>query len=512
MLSLAADQIALGLRRDHLRQDAMTAEVARRSDALKSALLDSVSHDLRTPLASIRATAGNLADPAVDWSPDGVRRAADTIDQEAQRLDRLVGSVLDLSRIESGALQPDLEVHDAAELIERALARLRHDLGRRPVTVDMATDLPLILVDAVLFDAIVSNILDNVVRPHAGRTRRCGHLGATIRRRRHRRHDRGRRPGRGGRRPGPDLRQVPADAAARRGRPARDGRRALDRARDGRRDRRDGHGPSLRARGPGVSLELPAAPAPPDDDVEPMTTPGAVVLIVEDDDATRRSVAANLSAHGFRVAEAADVRSAMRSLESARPDLILLDLGLPDDDGLVIIRRVRRDATTPILVLSARDAEPDKVTALESGADDYLTKPFGLAELRARIGALLRRAGGPAADPGGRIVLGPVVIDVARRSVQVGSNPVELTPREYELLKTMFSAAGPPAHARPAAARGLGRRLRDRGALPPRLRQPDPAQAGRGRPDRHGERPDRGRARRRLSDRGGGRAGELSAC
>ena len=77
LLSLAADQIALGLRRDRLRQEAMTAEVARRSDALKSALLDSVSHDLRTPLASIRATAGNLADPAVGWSPDGVRRAAE---------------------------------------------------------------------------------------------------------------------------------------------------------------------------------------------------------------------------------------------------------------------------------------------------------------------------------------------------------------------------------------------------------------------------------------------------
>jgi two-component system KDP operon response regulator KdpE len=173
-----------------------------------------------------------------------------------------------------------------------------------------------------------------------------------------------------------------------------------------------------------------------------MSTPGAVVLIVEDDEATRRSVSANLAAHGFQVAEAADVRSATRSLESVRPDLILLDLGLPDDDGLVIIRRVRRDATTPILVLSARDAEPDKVTALESGADDYLTKPFGLAELRARIGALLRRAGGPAADPGGRIVLGPVVIDVGRRSVHVAGNPVELTPREYELLKTMFSAPG----------------------------------------------------------------------
>jgi two-component system KDP operon response regulator KdpE len=172
-----------------------------------------------------------------------------------------------------------------------------------------------------------------------------------------------------------------------------------------------------------------------------MTT-GARVLLVEDDDATRGSVAANLTAHGFYVAEATDVRSAMDSWEMSRPDIILLDLGLPDADGLVLIRRVRREATTPILVLSARDAEPDKVAALETGADDYVTKPFGLPELRARVGALLRRSGGPAADASGKTTLGPVVIDIARRAVTVAGNPIELTPREYELLKTLISQPG----------------------------------------------------------------------
>jgi two-component system sensor histidine kinase KdpD len=162
LLSLAADQIALGLRRDRLRQDATTAEVARRSDALKSALLDSVSHDLRTPLASIRASAGNLADPAVTWSPEAVREAAETIDLEAQRLDRFVRSVLDMSRIDSGTLRPDLEFFDAGELVRRAVERLRPVLGERPVTMELAEDAPLIEVDAVLFDAIVANILDNV--------------------------------------------------------------------------------------------------------------------------------------------------------------------------------------------------------------------------------------------------------------------------------------------------------------------------------------------------------------
>ena len=162
LLSLAADQLALGLRRDRLRGEATSAEIARRSDALKSALLDSVSHDLRTPLASIRATAGNLADPDVAWSSDEVRRAAETIDAEAQRLDRFVRSVLDLSRIESGALRPDLEVFDLPELLERTVARLRPVLGDRPTTIDLAPGLPLVRVDAVFFDAMVANILDNI--------------------------------------------------------------------------------------------------------------------------------------------------------------------------------------------------------------------------------------------------------------------------------------------------------------------------------------------------------------
>ena len=173
-----------------------------------------------------------------------------------------------------------------------------------------------------------------------------------------------------------------------------------------------------------------------------MMSGGAHVLLVEDDDATRGSVAANLSAHGYRVAEATDVRSALESWEMRRPDVILLDLGLPDADGLSLIRRVRRDATTPILVLSAREAEPDKVAALETGADDYVTKPFGLPELRARVGALLRRSGGPAADATGRVTLGAIEIDVTRRAVTVAGSPVDLTPREYELLKTLISQPG----------------------------------------------------------------------
>ena len=169
---------------------------------------------------------------------------------------------------------------------------------------------------------------------------------------------------------------------------------------------------------------------------------GVHLLLVEDDAATRTAVAANLVGHGYRVDEAGSVGSAMAAWDAARPDLILLDLGLPDRDGLTVVRRVRREATTPIIILSARGEERDRVVALDQGADDYLTKPFGLTELRARIAALLRRAGGPTADAAGRLSVGAVTLDVARRLVTVDGARVELTPREYELLKVLLSRAG----------------------------------------------------------------------
>ena len=169
---------------------------------------------------------------------------------------------------------------------------------------------------------------------------------------------------------------------------------------------------------------------------------GAVILRVEDDELARASIATNRRARGHEVDEAGDVREALRLWDARRPDLILLDLGLPDLDGQAVILRVRREANTPIIVVSARGREEDRVAALDAGADDYLTKPFGLTELHARMRAVLRRAAGPAADTEGRLRLGPVVLDVPRHEVHVGETPVDLTPREYELLKVLLSQPG----------------------------------------------------------------------
>ena len=108
----------------------------------------------------------------------------------------------------------------------------------------------------------------------------------------------------------------------------------------------------------------------------------------------------------------------------------------------MVIRHIRREATTPILVVSARDREGDKVAALDIGADDYVTKPFGMSELRARIDALLRRAAGPAADADGELRFGTLTLDIAQRQVTVDGTPVRLTPREYEVLKVLLSHGG----------------------------------------------------------------------
>jgi two-component system sensor histidine kinase KdpD len=163
ILALAADQIALSLRRDQLRREATDVEIARQGDALKTALIDSVSHDLRTPLASIRATAGGLMDPAVPVTEGSTRAAARVIDEEAARLDHLVRAVLDLSRIEAGALRPDLEPHDLPDLVEAVVARTRTAAPDRTIDVSLLDGLPAVLVDPVLMDVVLANLLDNAL-------------------------------------------------------------------------------------------------------------------------------------------------------------------------------------------------------------------------------------------------------------------------------------------------------------------------------------------------------------
>ncbi|KTT15017.1 two-component system response regulator KdpE [Pseudacidovorax intermedius] len=185
---------------------------------------------------------------------------------------------------------------------------------------------------------------------------------------------------------------------------------------------------------------MPVAAPPPS-----ATAPTAVV--VEDEPQIRRFVRGALEAEGWQVHEAADLREGLAMAGTRQPDLLVLDLGLPDGDGLDLIRDVRGWSGVPIIVLSARSDEADKIAALDAGADDYLTKPFGTGELLARVRANLRRprpVGETQADPVFRFGLGDGAVEVDRmaRQVRRGGQLLHLTPTEYRLLCTLIANAG----------------------------------------------------------------------
>lgn len=166
------------------------------------------------------------------------------------------------------------------------------------------------------------------------------------------------------------------------------------------------------------------------------------ILVVEDEAPIRKFLRISLEAHGYRVQEAETAASALRTATAEPPDAVILDLGLPDADGLDVIRRLREWTTVPIIVLSARGREADKIAALDGGADDYLTKPFGAGELLARLRVALRHAArtSPAEDP--IFQVGGLKVDQAARRVFVDEEEVRLTPTEYRLLTTLVRHVG----------------------------------------------------------------------
>jgi DNA-binding response OmpR family regulator len=165
------------------------------------------------------------------------------------------------------------------------------------------------------------------------------------------------------------------------------------------------------------------------------------VLVVEDDEAIRDVVKFNLVAAGYEVMEAADGNTALRTARTGRPDLVVLDLMLPGLSGLEVCRSLRRDSVVPIIMLTAKDTETDRVVGLELGADDYITKPFSMRELLARVGAVLRRSAGPASSSEipDRQQVGPFVIDRPARRVLIEGREVGLSRREFDLLSFLLA-------------------------------------------------------------------------
>ena len=165
------------------------------------------------------------------------------------------------------------------------------------------------------------------------------------------------------------------------------------------------------------------------------------VLIIEDEPAIRRFLRVSLAESGYRVIEAGSGREAIERLRLDRPDIIVLDLGLPDIDGLDVIREVRQTSPVPIVILSSRADERGKVAALDLGADDYVTKPFGIDELTARLRTALRHRLHQQGEPA-NFVTGDLMVDRVRRLVQFKGTEVKLSPREYDILQLLVQHAG----------------------------------------------------------------------
>ena len=170
-------------------------------------------------------------------------------------------------------------------------------------------------------------------------------------------------------------------------------------------------------------------------------TQGARILVVDDEPQIRRSLEVNLERSGYAVETVETGEAALSSFRNRRPDVVILDLIMPGMGGVEVVRRIRESSTVPIIVLSAMGEEARKVEALELGADDYMTKPFGMDELLARIRSLLRRAAG-ARGPEPVFMTGDLCVNFDRREVTLDQKPVKLTPTEYDLLKFMIEHAG----------------------------------------------------------------------
>lgn len=171
-----------------------------------------------------------------------------------------------------------------------------------------------------------------------------------------------------------------------------------------------------------------------------MTKSGLRVLVVDDELSIQRFLRVALNGQGFVVSEVGTGQEALQALTLERPDLLILDLGLPDMDGVEVTRRLREWSQMPVIILSVRDQELDKIAALDAGADDYLTKPFGVGELLARIRTVLRRQTANSAEP--IFTIGSLVVDLGNRLVMLEGKEVQLTPTEYDILRALVMNSG----------------------------------------------------------------------
>ena len=456
ILDAFAREIASSLALEELEAEASEAGALAAAGDLRTAILSAVSHDLRTPLSGIKASVTSLLQDDVEWTPAETSEFLVTIDEESDRLNSLVGNLLDMSRLQTGALDVSLTAVGLDEVIPGALA----SIGPRAADVDVDLDEthPRVLADPGLLERALANVIVNALNhsPNGARVRVvAGVAGDTV-----------------------DVRVVDRGPGVP---PADRDRVFLPFQRLGDAGGGEGVGLGLAvAKGfveaIGGEVELEDTPGGGlDDGVPPQGGTMTRILVVDDEPQILRALGTNLKARGYEIDLAPTGEAALTLAARHHPDLVILDLGLPGIDGIEVIQGLRGWTQVPIVVLSVREGERDKVAALDAGADDYVTKPFGMDELLARLRAALRRAA--PAEESAEVVTPDFTVDLAAKRV---TNAAGRGAPDADGVGDRRDPRAQPRqadHAAPAAARGLGAAVLDRDELPARLHGADPAQA-----------------------------------
>ena len=411
-------------------------EALRASDALKTALLRAVSHELRTPLTAIKAAVGALRGDQVQLGEEAVRELLEDVSIETDRLDRLVSDLLDVSRLQAGTASTALDWCEVDDLVRGAVAAARSRAPGMRIEIETEEELPLVRCDASQIERVLVNLIENAAKfspadePVVLRARASDddHVEIAVldhgpgialdqRERVFEPFYRGRGGGAGGTGLGLAIARGFVEANA--------GTLTIDDA--------PGGGTCMRIVLPSHEGQRGGAG---------VSGSGARVLVVDDERAIQRALKATLEAAGYHVDVVGTCADALAQVALKPPDLVLLDLLLPDGTGDDVAREIRTWSNVPILLVSAVGDEREKVKALDAGADDYVTKPFGIDELLARVRAMLRRAV-DRPTPDAVVELGELRVDLARRLRDPrSSDEIHLTPIEYDLLRTLVAHPG----------------------------------------------------------------------
>ncbi len=423
--------LATAIDRVRLEDKAREAEVAAEVDRTRTGFLTAVTHNLRTPLASIRAASSTLLAPDTRLDDGDRRELLDTIYTESDRLERQVAKILAVSRIRGGGLEPERSSVDLVESAQVALRRLRPLGSGHALALDIAPDVPDLFLDPAMVDQVLLNLLENALAyaPSGSPIEITGRRSGDVVEMRVVDHGPGIDPA--------DRERIFGEFVRASGRPETEGTglglaivRAVVELHGGRVRVEDTPGGRCHLRGR-VARCAPAAGR--------MSV--ATVLLVEDDNALRRALRMSFRGRDFDVLEVATGEAALNVLAEQQPDAIVLDLGLPGIDGFETLRRLRTYSQAPVIVLTARDNQRDKVEALDAGADDYVTKPFDPEELLARVRAALRRVA-PAQTGPSLLRFKGLEVDLESRAVRRDGDPVHLTKTELELLEQLVRHPG----------------------------------------------------------------------